>query len=546
MRCDPSHPCELFTLVPLNDRARAVVNDPYNSHLLSPLPNGEFGIYIGHVRSKTRGVLATIGRDGDILVQGKTYGRRHCSFEIENSEGAVMLYDHSRYNSTQVFGDYAVPFELGRTPRRVIVTPEVNTILGIGGSRCDLIQFRMIWYAQHSIGATDMNIHEPESQGRENPRLARTMDEAPTVALSRRVTRINTPGDASLLVRYIKGRQLGSGQFGTVYKALDVDSATIIAVKIIKRPQCGWEADSWNRMKREVETLARIHHVFGLYYLMILPLLTSSKPHIIDYLGAQGWAGPQVELFMGLKEGSLENLIRGDMFQENQTQIVTALFPQMLQALDCLAHENIVHRDIKPDNILYTLLPNGRYYFQLTDFGLCNLATQANTFAGSPLFMAPEVIRGTRQTSKVDTWSLFVTVAYALNAKGYREKKINTLEEAITAALAAAADQSMAKIKEMAIVDPEKRASAAQMLIKHFGGEGLSTPRGNIPDLPIFYSSLPDIWRTMKVRPGIKLRAQNRVQKRVQTTRKPPQSSHMSSCLRKQSRPSTNSRCRGP
>lgn len=259
-----SHPCELFTLVPLNDRARRVINDPHNSHLLSPLPNGESGIYIGHVQAKTRGVLATIGRDGDIVVQGNTIGRRHCSFEIENnsSDASVMLHDHSRYNSTQVHGEYAMPFELGRTPRRVIVTREVNTILGMGGSRGDLIQFRLLWHVRDSAGNTDtITIWEPDHRGRENPRLARTVDEAPTVAPSRRVTRINTPGDHSLPIRYIKGRQLGSGQFGTVYKAVDVDSATTMAVKTIQRPQCGWETDSWNRMKREVETLARISHV---------------------------------------------------------------------------------------------------------------------------------------------------------------------------------------------------------------------------------------------------------------------------------------------
>lgn len=230
---------------------------------------------------------------------------------------------------------------------------------------------------------------------------------------------------------------------------------------------------------------------------------------------------------MGLKEGSLETLIQANVFQEDQKQIANALFPQMLRALDCLAHKNILHRDIKPDNILYTLLPNGKYHFQLTDFGLCNLATQAITFAGSPRFMAPEILQGGRQTSKVDTWSLFVTVAYTLNARGYRDQQIDTYGGLITAALAAAHDPQMARIKEMAIVDPEKRASAAQMLVKNYDGAGLSTPRGNIPDL--HDSSQGQEPRPMRKHRGVSkpmkpLNARNRVQKRhhlIHTTLNP-------------------------
>lgn len=266
-------PCELFTLVSLNDRARKVVNDPYNSHLRSPLPNGEFGIYIGHVRSISPNVLATMGRDADIMVQENTIGRVQCSFEMENpSKGVIMLHDMSRYRSTQVFGEHAVPFEASRNPRRVVVTREVNTILGMGGHLKNLIQFSLLWHVRDRTGITDKtSIFEPDPRGRENPRLARTLDEAPTVVPSRYMTRINTPGSHSLRVRYIKGSQLGSGQFGTVYKALDVDSGTMMAVKIIQRPQCGWKDDSWNRMKREVETLAKISHVNDPSYVSVFP-----------------------------------------------------------------------------------------------------------------------------------------------------------------------------------------------------------------------------------------------------------------------------------
>jgi len=122
---------------------------------------------------------------------------------------------------------------------------------------------------------------------------------------------------------------------------------------------------------------------------------------------------------------------------------------------------------------------------------MSNLAINAVTYAGSPLFMAPEILQnsGCRQTSKVDVWSLFVTMAYALNANGYRQKQPRHLAEAVEMALAAAKAPLLNPIRDMAIVNPVKRASAAEMLIKLYQEDGLSTPRENIPPLSSFGSS---------------------------------------------------------
>ena len=91
----------------------------------------------------------------------------------------------------------------------------------------------------------------------------------------------------------------------------------------------------------------------------------------------------------------------------------------MLQALDCLAYNGIVNRDVKPENILYITLSDGQYQFQLGDFGLCNRIVDASSHVGSPLYMAPELYRGRGQTHKVDIWSLFVTMLWTLNIRGF-------------------------------------------------------------------------------------------------------------------------------
>ena len=187
---------------------------------------------------------------------------------------------------------------------------------------------------------------------------------------------------------------------------------------------------------------------------------------------------------MGLKEGTLESMV--ESADGLPTSVADSLFPQMLQALDCLAYNGIVHRDVKPENILYVSQPGGQYQFQLGDFGLCNRVVDAATFAGSRMYMAPEMFRKGGQTSKLDVWSLFVTMLWALDAGGFRQRsnQFKSVEDVQEAVLHAASNiDTVSKIREMAVVNPKERASAAQMLVKYYNGVGLSTPRNQVPAL---------------------------------------------------------------
>ena len=75
---------------------------------------------------------------------------------------------------------------------------------------------------------------------------------------------------------------------------------------------------------------------------------------------------------------------------------------------------------------------------------------------------------------------------WTLNAGEFRQRedRFKTVAEVQEAVLSAASSvDSVSRIREMARVDPEERASAAQMLLKHFDGAGLSTPRNQVPSL---------------------------------------------------------------
>ncbi|KAK5080222.1 hypothetical protein LTR05_008735 [Lithohypha guttulata] len=468
------HALALFCLAPLNKRAEEVLAHPLNEPFVSVLENGSLALAIGHIRSKAgTSTLATLGRgNADVFVPGSSISKIQCSFELDLDTKVVMLYDRSHGQTTQVSGVHSTPFEHGRA-RKILVQRDLNEIIGMGGERRNLIQFIVKWHQDEVITTKKINArHDTALDYEDNPRFARTVDEAATVLPSQRATRLHTPGTQQLTMRYVKIDVLGSGQYGEVHKVIDVDSGKLMALKMLKRPVDArkQELEKWRlslhyALKREVENLARISH-----------------PHIIEYITSQGWDGPEVELFMGLKEGTLEALIEDGDCQD----VAELVFHQMLQALDCLSLNDIVHRDVKPENILYTTRPNKQFQFQLGDFGLCNRVVNAKTFAGSPLYMAPEMFQKGEQTHKVDVWSLFVTMLWTLDVGGFRHEwreyqSLSKVHEKVS--LLASNEAAVSQIRDMAILNPEGRASAAQMLVKCFDGIGLSTPRDRIPAL---------------------------------------------------------------
>ncbi|KAK4107119.1 kinase-like protein [Canariomyces notabilis] len=461
------HPLALFSLTPLNKRAEQVVEDPCNKHLVSTLEGGASALDVGQVRpaSADDATLATLGRCGDIFVEGASISKIQCSFEIDRETGIVMFYDRSHGQTSQVYGENAVQFEHGR-PRKVVVQQDLNTIIGMGGVGRNLVRFQLRWhYTPDEVMA---KVKERQSNSVQyNPRLARTLNEADTVAPSRMGTRIHTPGPRQPKVRWKQiGKALGAGQFGTVYKALDLDSGRIMAVKTTARPP-GVNGDHlWATLKREVEILSSMSHNY-----------------IVDYIFSQGWEEGGAEIFMGLKEGTLESLVlHGCSVPAHE--LASTVFHHMLQALDFLSAQGIIHRDLKPENILYMSCGNG-YHFQLGDFGLCNRQALAKTFAGSPLYMAPEMYYGGKQTSKADVWSLFVVTLWTLDVGGFRrlERTFSTYDHVQKTVLSLANSSALSKAREMARVDFSTRASAAQMLVRCFRGEGLTTPISQIPPI---------------------------------------------------------------
>lgn len=258
------HPLALFSLVPTNDRARTVLNRPENEPFVWRRDDW-LALDIGHIPSKKdKHTLATLGRgdDADVFVGEPSISKFQCSFEIDSTTNVVMLYDRSHSQTTQVLGGNATPFEDGR-PRKVVVQKGLNTLIGMGGKYCNLIQFKLIWWHDPDIAIEKIRGRVGIDSGyEESLRLAQTViDEANTTLPSRQDTRICTPESGHPKIRYATiGRSLGSGAFGTVYKAVDADSGRLMAVKVIERlNRRSQQRDIM--LKREVQILAKTNHV---------------------------------------------------------------------------------------------------------------------------------------------------------------------------------------------------------------------------------------------------------------------------------------------
>jgi len=487
----------LFSLIPDSKKALAAVNDENNSHLVSislkdNIPSFDIGFHINAHNSTN--TLATLGRnDCDIYLRPSSISRIQCSFEVEDlSSGIVTFHDQSPKHNTRVSSKTeSRPFEKNRSPRKVLVCSEFNDIISMGGIHDNLIQFKLEWIKKDDEIEEIIQKHRDVVKGSIiNPRKARTRDPTITTLPSTMMTPLTPdqafqrPNVSSL--RYYKQRSkvLGTGAFGTVWRAIDVDTGRIMAMKEIHW-QSGPQAQAYiSRVQKEVELMRRAKHVRPNLPTPSLMMLTARQENIADLIASQGWEKEScsIRIFMGLEEGDLEGLINLGKFTPFGRP--KSCLHQMLSALDFLDCKGIVHRDVKPGNILCSRSSEGfDYRFRLADFVVSNLAKFAYSYQGTNWYMAPEMLRlkdqtdydttnKQQQTPKVDIWSLFITIAYALNACSYREMPKNNDNEILDAAREVCEDPWMSQYSAMVIKDPVHRASALDMLNQHFKGVG--------------------------------------------------------------------------
>ncbi|MBO0783037.1 MAG: serine/threonine protein kinase, partial [Ktedonobacteraceae bacterium] len=188
----------------------------------------------------------------------------------------------------------------------------------------------------------------------------------------------------SLGERYYLERSLGSGGMADVCLAWDEQEERAVAIKVIKQDQL--DQRTLDRFMREAARIASWRHpnILRIYSDFQLELLDAELGSVIPYIVMEYAEG-----------GDLQRRLRPG--QPWPLPDCLRVFEQLCSAVAYAHRRGVIHRDLKPLNILFRPLPDGSEQVVLSDFGLA-ISTEAShiTFArgGTPHYMAPEQFRG--------------------------------------------------------------------------------------------------------------------------------------------------------
>ena len=185
--------------------------------------------------------------------------------------------------------------------------------------------------------------------------------------------------------------KLGKGGFGSVYKVQSYKTSKICAMKVV-RIQCIKLQDDEQKFLKEIEILCKLEH----------PNIIKIYEYFIDdvnyYLITEYVSGGELYEF----------ILNDETFSEYKAKNIMR---QLFQALNYLHVNNVVHRDIKSENILvdrtYNIQGEEIITIKLIDFGTCNYIKHKGMLTlrvGSPFYIAPEVLKG-NYNNKCDIWS---------------------------------------------------------------------------------------------------------------------------------------------
>lgn len=188
------------------------------------------------------------------------------------------------------------------------------------------------------------------------------------------------------------GEIIGKGQFATVYLAKHIDTGVTYAIKEMDFGKIAKNSKSQQHLIQEIKVMQEIHH-----------------PNVVTLYHTQK-IGPYVDIVMDYcNAGDFRAYL--DVHKSLTEENALYFMRQFANGLYHLRVRNIVHRDLKPQNLLLSEDEKGVCTLKIADFGFAKFVDANNpleTYCGTPLYMAPEVLQHGKYSDKADLWSVGV------------------------------------------------------------------------------------------------------------------------------------------
>jgi len=200
--------------------------------------------------------------------------------------------------------------------------------------------------------------------------------------------------------RFINKRVIANGSFGKIVCATDTINNIKVVLKILTLN--GLDTKLSSELKAEI---------------LVSKMLTHKN--IVKYIDTLKNDKYLVLVYEYCNNGTLTNLMK-QLKKETDYQVkeekIKSIMLQLKNALNYLYDNTILHRDLKPDNILFNMYDNNEFVLKLADFGFSRIfnknavtdighAPLIQTYCGTPIYMAPELLIQNTYNVKADLWS---------------------------------------------------------------------------------------------------------------------------------------------
>ncbi len=278
----------------------------------------------------------------------------------------------------------------------------------------------------------------------------------------------------------VNRKRIGKGSFSTIYKGYSTKNNKIYAIKEITIDK----KQNKSNVKRELNVLKTLDNPYIVkLHDVIIDTNYNNIYFILDYF----------------PKGDLAKFLNHKPLKEKYCR---KYMKQLSQGLEYLLNKDILHRDLKPQNILLT----NEYNIKITDFGFAKQVEKNSlitTLCGSPMYMAPEIINKQDYDIKSDLWSVGVILyemAYGhvpFNVSTFLEliKRINNKEIEFENKKIKISEDCLMLMKSLLTKDPNKRISWEEFFNhRWFINDELLRQENNLMEISFgSHTSIPNI-----------------------------------------------------